>query len=359
MLRNWIESGNPVFPVRVSVLGATIFDAPRDIVRERFGFSLADYFGESGVWGDLIWPQLRDVLAWPSIVIGLGFAAACGLLVRGRRSLPARGALLSGAAIAVLCLIAYVVTPYTAAGPQGAPVLVGADARYAVPALLVAAPFAAAILRLAPRVGAVLGALALVAIVDGARYSLGQGDDPLSHGAARWLVAAVAAAAVWFAWPRIAPRLRPRVLAYGAVGALAIAVAGAYAVQRDFNDDRYVGADPTTDWVIEHAPSGARIGLAGVWDDYGISPVLPAFGTRLGNSVAYVGRDDDGMLRRYPDSAGFDAALAGGDYDYLIVGLGRPGVRAIHEDAWARAAGYVPVVQSPRLALLRSPSSGG
>jgi hypothetical protein len=111
--------------------------------------------------------------------------------------------------------------------------------------------------------------------------------------------------------------------------------------------------------VIEHAPSGTRIGLAGVWDDFGISPVLPAFGPRLGNSVAYVGRDDDGMLRRYRSVREFSAALAAGRYDYLIVGRGRPGVRAITEDAWARAAGYVPVVQSERLALLRSPSAPG
>ena len=31
--RNWVESGNPVFPVKLEVAGVTIFDAPYDRVR--------------------------------------------------------------------------------------------------------------------------------------------------------------------------------------------------------------------------------------------------------------------------------------------------------------------------------------
>ena len=48
MLRNLVESGNPVFPVEVSPLGLTIFDAPRDTVRESAGFTLLHYVGDGG-----------------------------------------------------------------------------------------------------------------------------------------------------------------------------------------------------------------------------------------------------------------------------------------------------------------------
>src|SRR6266516_7186872 len=38
LIRNWVESGNPVFPVKVAPLGITIWNAPPDIFRERQGF---------------------------------------------------------------------------------------------------------------------------------------------------------------------------------------------------------------------------------------------------------------------------------------------------------------------------------
>ena len=65
MLRNLIESGNPVFPVEVSPLGLTIFDAPRDTVRESAGFTLLHYVGDGGVWSEFIWPQLRRLSRGP------------------------------------------------------------------------------------------------------------------------------------------------------------------------------------------------------------------------------------------------------------------------------------------------------
>jgi hypothetical protein len=131
---------------------------------------------------------------------------------------------------------------------------------------------------------------------------------------------------------------------------------GGFVDQRHFNDHRYAGAEPAIDSLLARAPSGERIGITGVWDDAGLSPVLPAFGPRLGNEVAYVGREDGGFLRRYRDQASFAAALRRGGYDLLIVGLGRPpAIPRVPEARWAREAGFRIVARSGRLALLAAP----
>jgi hypothetical protein len=94
---------------------------------------------------------------------------------------------------------------------------------------------------------------------------------------------------------------------------------------------------------------GRRIGVAGVWTPDGASPVLAAFGPRLGNSVAYVGGFREGMLRAPDDAAGF--AERAERFDVLVIGRPAP-PRPAREEAWAAQAGFRPVTASPRLALL-------
>jgi hypothetical protein len=357
MVRNWVESGNPVLPLEVTLLGHTIFGAPPDVLRAGAGFSLADYIGDTGVWGDLIWPQLRHSMAAPVAVAGLGFAVAAAALA-GLGPRPRRRTVLAFAlAVAALLVVAYVVTPYSAGGPAGAPLLVADDARYAGPALAALAAVAAAGVAGRPRLAAALGVLALAAMIDGARWSSGAGREAASLDPLTWGAVIVATVVVWLCWPRFERRLPGRPLAWAAAGIAAVVVVatGGYRVQRDFNDGRYLGVEPALDYLISNAPSGTRVGLAGLWDDQGIAPVLPALGPRLGNQVAYVGRSDQDILRRYTDEAAFDAALDRGDYDYLIVGLGRPDDRHIPEEGWAERAGWTEVVSSDRLALLRPP----
>jgi hypothetical protein len=357
MLRNLVESSNPVFPVEVAPFGVEIFSAPRDIVRETAGFTLLDYVGDSGVWSEWIWPALRHTLAWPGLLIGIGFAVACGLVVARGRAIAGRGVLLVAAACALLLLLAYAATPYSAGGPEGLPVLVAADARYAVPALLVGAIVAAVAVSTAGLrwLAAAFGALALPALLDGARWSSGATNEAASLSPLTWGLAIVATAAVVLAWPRIAAAARPRlrqVALAGGAAALLIAAVGGYEVEKRFNDDRLLGGDPATDFVLDQVPAGTRVGLAGLWDDAGISPVLPSYGPRYENEVEYVGEFVDEMLRRYPNQEEFAAALERGDYDLLIVGRGRPEEPEVAEQEWARAAGYERLLVSERLALL-------
>lgn len=147
-------------------------------------------------------------------------------------------------------------------------------------------------------------------------------------------------------------------LAAAAVGLLVAAtlVVG-NEVQRSFNDDRYLEADAVIDELAERAPGDHRIGLAGVWTDHGLSPILPAFGPRFENEVEYIGPVVREMQERYESRDSFLRALGAGDYDYLIAGRGRPGVPPPEEGRWAASAGWERAALSERL-VLYTPSAG-
>jgi hypothetical protein len=364
LVRNLVESGNPVHPVKVQLLGVTLFDAPPDIVREQGGFTIADYFGDSKAWSDFILPQLGDALGLAGTVLLLGLLAGAGIAalerVRGRAGGPT-GLVLAGTVCSALMIAVYTITPYTAGGARGQPFLVGADARYVVPALLVAAPIGAwAAGRVRWGLGAFTG-LGLLAVVNGVQLT-SEGARSSAYLSGRdWATGVVGVAllaAVAWAFPRVREHLRASSrarLAAVATAAVAgvVAVGTGHAMQQRFNDDRYLGADPTLDWIAHNAPSGRRIGLAGLWSEQGISPVTPAFGPRFGNDVAYVGKLVEDTLNRYPSRATFAHAVERGDFDYLIVGRGRPGVATPPEHDWALASGFRMVVESDRLSLFR------
>jgi len=147
-------------------------------------------------------------------------------------------------------------------------------------------------------------------------------------------------------------RQRRRLIAAGVV---ALVVIGAGLTANRLNDRTYASTDPVLGWIDAHAASGRDIGLAGIWGVSGVSPVLPAFGPRLGNRVEYAGPFVRHMLRRYRDRSAFLARLRRERYDLLVVGRGQ-GVAP--EERWARAAGWTPVAGSQRLVLLRRPAPG-
>lgn len=376
MVRNTFESGNPVFPVKVAPAGVTIFDAPPDIIRATGGSTILDYVGQWDVWarsldddpqpGDAyILPQFRRALAAPAGVIALGAVVAVAVLARrrSRRRVRRSGLWLAASAAAALIVAAYAITPYTAGGPEGQPFLVGADSRYVVPALVIAAGLAAGLVTWAGSwISPLAGALALVAVLDGVRWASRGVLTPGRLEFTDWIGGALVLAALaglGLAVARARRRDEPlarRVLAIGTAVVVLAAVAGGYEAQQRFNDDRYRGGDPVLDYIAEEAPSGHRIGLAGAWDDVGTPPVLPAFGPRFGNRVEYVGRPFKEMLYPYERGDEFAERLRADGFDYLIVGRGRPGVPEGDEARWAREAGFQRVLTSDRFVLLAAPS---
>ena len=102
-----------------------------------------------------------------------------------------------------MILLAYVVTPYSAGGAEGAPTIVGGDSRYAIPALIIAAVVLAWAVSRMRRGPEVLAGVAALAVVD----AIGRLSDTtvslISLDAGNWLAAiAIAAVAVaaWFAF---------------------------------------------------------------------------------------------------------------------------------------------------------------
>jgi hypothetical protein len=150
---------------------------------------------------------------------------------------------------------------------------------------------------------------------------------------------------------------------------LAGAIAGGEAVQRSFNEGRYLGEDPALDEVIrasdaryERSGSGFTIGLAGHWALGGAIPTYPSFGTRLENEVDYLGPVDDGLLLSPVDRREFRAELRDVDPDALVIGtdyneiapVGRKPAHAAALQRWAREAGFVEVrTASERFVLMR------
>ena len=358
LVRNLVESGNPVFPLRVAPLGVTLFDAPRDTVRERLGFTIAGYLDQPDVLRRHVAPGLHDALQLPGLVLLAAALAALAVALARRRDRLPRDRLALAVAVAALLLAAvYALTPNSALGYEDRPIFIGAAARYLLPALIPAAAAMAWVIGRAGRARPLLELGLLAAALDG----LDRAFDP-EIGSLLLAVAGLGASGA--AWLFLAPRLRggsrPMVARAAAVTfavALTVAaVAGGHRVQRELNDGRYRDADAALAWIEDNAGSGHRIGLAGRWSDRGPAPTLPAFGPRFGNEVEYVGPLVREMLRTYGREEDFTAALARGRFDLLLVGRGGPPPREAREERWARAAGFAPVARSARLTLYRAPT---
>jgi hypothetical protein len=360
-LRNAVASGNPVFPIEVAPLGITIFDAPRDTIREMAGFSVADYATDIDVWRTYLLPALWKTLRAPGLVAACGLVLSLWIWLRRLRAAapaagPERAAAARGAVLAVAALLlagVYAITPYSALGPEGMPVQADANTRYLLPAILLATVLAAATLSGAPRYALAGQAVALAALAD----ALLNGVDP---SVSRLILVAAALAVTlvlvitlmpWSPAP-LARRRRARLIfavAFGGIAFLLALVAGRE-VQRRIDSAPYRGADIALDGVLER--DGARVALAGEWDNLPPAPPFPAFGPTLDNEVTYAGPLVDDMLRRYPRPEPFLRRLVEERTELLLVGRSGPPATVAREARWARQAGWQVLAASPRLFLL-------
>jgi len=316
-LRNLIVAGNPL--PAVESLGPISLPHPERLQIGRPDFSIAHYATDTGVWGDYFAPGLHDAFGalWP-LVLGAAALAALLALLRGRdRVVRWMGG------VALFGLLAYVFTPLSAAGADGAPEAFGINIRYLYGALL-------ASLALLPlprffdrgrRQWWLLAALlAVLALTDRGDAVLRDPDRPFAL-ALIVLAVLVPAALLW---------ARGRGASRGIVGAgfaaLALAVVAiGYPVQRHYLDERFrnevaaesipgMGLDSAYRWARD--VGDARIGLAGTtagFARYGF------YGTDLSNRVVYLGEaGPHGAFNAIPTCAGFRAAVNAADLDYLV-----------------------------------------
>lgn len=350
LLRNGIESGNPMFPLEVSLAGVEVLNAPADPIGDQFGFSIADYAGQPSVLADHGLTAWRDYLGLPALVAALGILA----LPLIRRSIGAGSErdhrVPAVAAAALVLTLTYVVTPYSALGPDGDPAGIGVNARYAVPGLMAACCVLAVVVGRSGRFRHALEAVLVLAVIDGVMLG-----TPLAvrQVAVAMLAAGLLAGVAFLVW-----RFRTSA---GTVSALAASTAAAIAcfaagwfLQERFNDDRYAIEDTALAPLARDDVSG-RVGIAGFWDLSRLPPVLPAFGPRLENEVSYIGEFEDGMLRPAESAGDFARIIEQQGVELLLVGKEPLATRSDQpEDEWARQAGFKTLAESDRFTLFET-----
>ena len=311
LLRNWVESGNPVFPVEVSPGGLEIFGAPPDQYRALEGFTLAGYLDQPGVWREFLWPPFLAFMSWTAI--GLWAALVGGAVYAARRRVAESGTILALVAIAALIGLVYILTPYSAVGPPGVPSDAWVNARYVIPALLVGAPVFAWLATRIGRAGVWLEALLALAVADAIRRSADfPGGDVGALAIVEGLIVAGGLVALALLLRR-GPRPSGRIALAGGAAAVVLGVGAAALVERGFSDHGYAGVGEPIE-TVAGAPAGTRVGLLG--ESWAIQPL---FGPELENEVAYVGPRIDGMLRPYETRPELAAALERGAYDYIYL----------------------------------------
>jgi len=331
--RNLIAVGNPLPWLRLGPLPGV------PLLHHGQSFTVAHYLahgGGSSYFASGLEHELGPL--WPGL-LGLALVGALlGVAARSRR-----GTRLVGV-VALASALGYLVTPKSAGGLPGAPVLFATNLRFAAPALLMGGVLLALQLPFPDRrwaqwtaalagLGVAAAALDYGAIGD---HPVGAGLGVVAVGACLLAVGLTRRAA---RWPRVARRpfgrglvaLPAIALLLGLIVPVGLAVAalerhGRYADRSNNIRIAYAWAAP-----LRHA----RIALAGSFAQY------PFYGAALSNRVQWIGLRGSkrGEFLPSPSCAAFRAQLAAGGYGYVVitdVPRDRPAGFKIPERAWTR-----------------------
>ena len=304
--RNLLAIGSPI-PALDLGIGPLRFPQPHIDLLEDFGASVADYATDGRVWRAEFLPALGRTLG-PGWWALLG-AAVVGAVIAARLESRLR----APAAAVVAALAGYVVTPTSAFGPRGNPVLFEENVRYLLPALALGLTLLASCL---PDRRIYRGAAAVAAVTVLVATHLRGGPAPAwlpDHRAVAVVVASIVMATLVIAVAVTTGRMSRRVVTLVACCALTVAAVGGWSVQERYLRTRYATYDEfASSWA--RGVDGARIGFAGFFTHYGL------YGLRATNYVQYVGRvRDDGSFTDVADCEEWRRALAEGNYDFVVV----------------------------------------
>jgi len=352
-LRNLIIAGNPL-PQATSI-GPIALPHPERLQEGRPNFNIVHYATDTGVWRHYFEPGLHQAFGslWPLVILA---AIAGGLLalLRGRDRI-----LRWAGGVALFGLIAYVFTPLSAAGIDGAPVGFSINIRYVIPPLLLGVVLLPLAIRRLDgwRQWTLLGALLLVLVVTD-RSDAALRDPARTFGIPlAFLLVVLPAALIWLYFRSAgvkapppaggavggtapeealatgrgggspaatgpAGRRRPSLALSGFAALLLLALALGYPVQRHYLDDRFgpesevpgLQLDSAYQWARDKTDT--RIGLAGTtagFLSYGF------YGTDLSNQVIYLGeKGPHGAYNAISTCAAFRTAVNAADLDYLV-----------------------------------------
>jgi hypothetical protein len=321
-LRNLIVAGNPL-PQATSI-GPISLPHPERLQEGRPNFNIVHYATDTGVWRDYFEPGLHQAFGalWPLVIAG---AIAGGLvaLLRGRDKLTRWIGV-----VALVGLLAYVFTPLSAAGAEGAPVGFGINIRYAIPALLLGItllPLAFRRSRGWPEWTLLALLLAVLAITD--RSDAVLRDPARAFGLAlAFVLVVVPAVLVFLCSRRSAPAATgpagPGAWSLGFAALALLVLALGYPLQRHYLRDRFgpdseipgLHLDSAYQWA--RGKSDTRIGLAGTtagFLQYGF------YGTDFSNHVVYLGeKGPHGAFNAIPTCSRFRAAANAARVEYLV-----------------------------------------
>lgn len=314
-LRNLIAVGNPL--PQVQHLGPLALPGPERLQTARPDFPIVHYATDATVWSHYFRPGLHEAFGdlWPLVLAAAIGGGVLAIMLRGKLLLR----LLGGAAL--FGLAAYLVTPLSAAGEQGAPVAFAINIRFAIPALVIGLallPLGRGLDGRRAGWGLLAALLALLVVTDRADAVLRQPER--AFGALVALLAVLVPAGLLFASRR---GLLDGRRAWAGFALLAIClVAIGYPVQRDYLRSRWHDFDSA-----QHMDSAyrwaagvrdSRIGLAGTtigFLGYGF------YGKDLSNQVQYLGASDPhGSFNAIRTCAAFRRAVNAADLDYLVTG---------------------------------------
>jgi hypothetical protein len=357
-LRNLVVAGNPL--PALERLGPISLPHPERLQIGRPDFSIAHYATDTGIWREYFAPGLHAAFGalWP-LVLGAAVLAALVALLAGRsRAVRAIGA------VALFGFVAYVFTPLSAAGADGAPEAFGINVRYVYAAVL-----AGLVLVPLPRTfddrrrqwWLLAALLAVLLLTD--RPDIVARDPGRLFALLVVALVVLAPAALLLARGRGASR---GIVAGGFATLALAAVAIGYPVQRHYLDERFrneaaaesipgMNLDSAYRWA--RGVEDARIGLAGTsagFAQYGF------YGPDLSNEVLYLGAEGPhGAFNAIPTCSGFRAAVDAADLDYLVTA---PFLNFIHpsdpipspEARWLRGEDAVsPVLRSGPVTVWR------
>jgi hypothetical protein len=310
-LRNLIAVGNPLPWVDLPGLAT-----PAPALQQHTGFSIAHYLTSGHAWSAYFEPGLASGLGpWWYLIVAAAIAGPVLCLLRG-----ADATLRMLGLVALASLLAYVITPETAAGPDGQPLGFAFNLRYAAPALALSLPM----LPLAPaldgprrRVALALGLAAVLAatLAQARLWPSRQAGGAIGVALAALLVALVAAL--------LARRPRRMSLAAAAAAAAVLVIAGTaagYPWQRYYLHGRYAYQPGVSYlgrvWSFFRRVHGARVGVAGTFGGFF---AYPLFGIDDSNHVEYIGRrGPHGSFAPIRSCARWRAAVNAGRFRYLV-----------------------------------------
>jgi hypothetical protein len=306
-LRNLIAVGNPLPWLNLPALAT-----PAPALQQHTGFSVAHYLAHGHGWNHYFEPGLASGLGpWWYVILALVIAGPVLCVLPGAdRTLRMLGL------VALMSLGAYLVTPETAAGPDGQPLGFAFNLRYAAPVLALALP----LLPLAPaldgarRRAAVAGALILVLVATLAQGRLWPSRQLAGEiGIAAAVLALGIAAAVLARAPR-------RPLQAAALAGVAVVVIAAYPWQRHYLHGRYAFQPGVSYlakvWAFFRHVHHARVGVAGTFGGFFSYPL---FGIDDSNHVEYIGsRGPHGSFTAIDSCSQWRAAVNAGHFRYLV-----------------------------------------